>query len=190
MSTPATNPLYQFRRPAWEREKTGETHAFTPRGSVENDTGVLTIYPGDFTYEPDKTLEIEFGLWEDNDSQESFKSYLNMTTREGFNVAQAKDFEVSDRLKLVWKGDESGRLTMGGRSKVTMVLMWRSGDRSDEAFKRRTKVSDQVQQSVEERKDALQNKLDSLGAEVTMSLEDDDGTDNMTTTPQRRRRGR
>lgn len=175
----SSNPLASFRTPDSIKAQTGETHFKTQREDVYNDTeGLSSIYPGEFTYKLDPSLEIDLALWEDDpDQPKSISLFYKMTGRDGYNVAMAKDWEVSERLRIAWKADVEGRLTLAGRSKKTLVLMWRTGESYDLANERRLRISNDVQKTAEEKQAEMQESLAPLGATVISSVRDDDGND-------------
>lgn len=184
-----TNPLVNFRKPDNLARKTGETHFFTQRDDVPNDQGISSIYPGEFTYTKDAALEIELALWEDNDDPKMLALYYKMTGRDGYQPAKFDEWRVADRLMEAWKGDDAGRITLGGRSKNTLVLMWRTGESYDKAFNERLRFSNDVQKSAEEKQAELSDKLAPLGARVSVSVTDeDDDSDDLPAQPKKRRR--
>lgn len=179
MSAIQSNPLVAFRKPKEIAKRTGESHFLTQRDDVVNDSeGLISIYPGEFTYIPDSTMEIDLVTWEDDtDNPKSFSLYWKMTGKDGYQVAMAKDFKVATRLSTAWKADESGRLTLGGKSSKTLVLMWRTAESYDAARERRLRISNDVQKSAEEKQAEMQDRLESIGASVKVSLRDDNGGD-------------
>lgn len=185
----STNPLWSFRKPEAIKRETGEAHFNTQREDVINDTGMLNVYPGDFTYK-DPTLEMDFGFWEDNGTPQSFATLWKMTGREGFEIAKAEEFKVSERIALAWQKDSGGRLTIGGADKNTMVLMFRTGEKASESQKKRLSMSDSVQQSVEEREAQLRGTYEREGVRIAASIEDDDGSDSDEATRRVRSRSR
>jgi hypothetical protein len=177
-----TNPLVNFRRP----QQLGGGHFDTKREDVVNDIGALSIYQGDFKYRLNPSLEIDLALWEDTGSTQSFAQYMKMTGQDGFNVAMAEEWDVATRLQLAWKSDGAKRLTFGGMSTNTMVLMWRTGESADKSSARSLKWSNEVNKTAEDRAAELQDKLGPLNASVSVTLEDDDDDDPK---PARKRRG-
>lgn len=178
----STNPLVNYRAPKTAGAKKHPfrvgTHFHIRREDARHDVGTKNIYPGDFRYKPDPTLEIDFALWEDNGDSKSTDIYLNMTIRNGFQIAMAKDFDVvDDRLKMAWKGDLSKRLTYGGSATNTLVLMWRTGDAADQQEAFRQRLSDDVQKTAEEKEEAMRDRFASLGAKIKTTLVDDDERD-------------
>lgn len=173
-----SNPLAAFRKPEALKRRTGESHFNTQRDDVINDSeGLTSIYPGEFTYIPDPALEIDIVTWEDDpDNAKSFSLYWKMTGTDGYQPAMAKDFKVATRLSTAWKADEGGRLTLGGKSTKTLVLMWRTGQKYDEARARRLRISNDVQKSAEEKQAEMQDRLEAIGANVKVTLRDDDGS--------------
>lgn len=170
-----SNPLVAFRNSKELIARTGQTHAATQRDDVVNDTGLCNFYPGDFTYLLDETLEIELASCEDADIPQLLAVQLQMTGVKGYEVAMAEEWQVSYRLQNIWKKDEAGRLTLGGRSKNALVLMFRTGEAYDRDQKRRLRVSDEIAKSVEEKRDEMRDKLGQIG-QVRMALEDDHST--------------
>lgn len=188
-STPfISNPLVAFRMPEWMKRQTGLTHHDTRREDVENDAeGLCNIYPGEFKYKPDPTLEIELAIWEDTEHSKSLSMYHKMIGKDGYNVAMASDFDVCSRLSHAWKADDAKRLTLGGKSKNSLVLMWRTGENYDKAQVRRLRISNEVQKSAEERQAEMQDKMNPLGGTVRISVVDDDGSDETTKQVKKRR---
>ncbi len=169
----SSNPLVQFRNPDSIIRKTGQTHATTRREDVSNDTeGLSSIYQGEFTYKPNPTLEIDLAFWEDNDHPKAISMYYQMIGSKGYQVAMFKDWSVAERLKPMWKKDAAGRLTLGGKAKNTMVLMWRTGQSYDIDQKKRLRWSDEISKSAEEKQAEMQDKLGSLG-KVRVTIEDE-----------------
>ena len=190
MTLEATNPVVSFRKPAKLSRSTGSTHFDTKREDVVNDMSMLNIYPSDFTYLKDQTLEVDFALWEAREEIQSHNSYMRMTGRDGYQIAMASEWKVDTRLQNAWKADVAGRLTFGGMSTNTMVLMWRTGERYDIAERQRLKVSDEIQKSAEEKKAELQERFNELGAKVSVNLVDDDEEDGSTSDLPTRIRGK
>lgn len=188
-----TNPLVNYRAPNTPETRNhpfrdGNHFRFSRENAVMSNS-MVTVFPGEFRYAADPTLEIDLAFWEDRPDMNSKGEYLTMTIQKGYQVAMASEFEVcDDRLKIAWQADAAGRLTFGGMSTNTMVLMWRTGEAADRDLKSRTKLSDEVQQSAEEREAALSDKLAPLNASVSMSIVDDDGTDNPTPINKKSRR--
>lgn len=175
-----TNPLVDFRVPEALQSRHGK-HFQTTRDEVYNAEGtMLNIFMKEFRYKLDPTLEIEIKMWEDRQDLNSRRTFLTMTgPNEGFQPMMAAEWEIEERLKHVWKADVSGRVTFNGDATNTFVLMWRTGTKSDESAKRKLRWSDDVQRSAEEKQAMMQDKLAPLGAHVEMSVEDDDGTDDV-----------
>jgi hypothetical protein len=176
MTATATNPLYSFRAPDSAKNHPHYDNGYFNhrRQDVVNDTGALNIYPGAFRYLPDETLEVDFGVWEDFPRPEAMRQFFAMTTREGYNVAMGSDWEIVDPITAVaWKIDQAGRLTFGGTSTNTLVLMWRTGEAAAKAQKEKMKLIDQIAMSAEEAQSKYQEKLGPLGAEVRVTMEDE-----------------
>lgn len=139
----ASNPLVTDRTPqrmprrhAPTAEFASGRHFVTDRLSVVNSRSPLNPFYGDLTYKPDPTIELDFGLWEDNGTPMSAKEGVSMTMFSLYKEAMAKDFIVADRVKMAWKPDVAGRLTFNGApggSTITpaTVLMWRTGEEYD-----------------------------------------------------------
>lgn len=175
MSTTAlqSNPLYNYRK----SDNPADGHFMTQREDVYNDNSMLNVYPNDFTYRVDSTLEIDIALWEDLPRVEAQNQFLKMTGRDHFNVAMADDWDVNPRVAAGWKRDAGGRLTFGGFTTNTFVVMWRTGEAARASSKKSLRMSDEIQKSAEQREAELQDKLSPLNAHVSVSVEDDDGTD-------------
>jgi hypothetical protein len=193
MSAIQSNPLTAFRVPVELQKRLGQTHFNTQRDDVINDTeGLTSIYPGEFQYIPDPTQEVQLVTWEDDDSQKALSLYLKMTGRDGYQPCLAKDWKVATRLETTWKPDAGGRLTLSGKSKNTLVLMWRTGESYDAAREQRLRWSNDVAKSAEEKQAELQDQLESLGASVKVTLRDDNGEaddrDDLPSKPGRKRR--
>lgn len=138
-----SNPLVAYRAPqrmprrhAPVADSPSGRHFVTDRLSVANSRSPLNPFPGDLTYKPNSSIELDFGLWEDNGSPMSAKEGVSMTMFGLYKEAMASDFVVSDRVKMAWKPDVAGRLTFNGApggSTITpaTVLMWRTGEEYD-----------------------------------------------------------
>lgn len=147
-----SNPLFQFRAPrrlAQVHAPVHGDHFITDRRSVVNDKSASSIYPGDFRYRPNRHLELDFKLWEDREDTNSTNDWVRLTN-EGFLEALAKDFDVNLRVRRVWRPDTGKRITYGGRSTNTLVLMWRTGAAAQEVEERKMARSDHIHSSVEQ----------------------------------------
>ena len=178
-----SNPLYNYRAPRklpkkHARINAAGTHFIPEMEEVVNDTSMISIYPSYFRLRANPHQEIEFKLWEDrqkNVSPESIKyakrDYQNMTMRDHFRVALAKEFDINERVKEWWKKDIGGRITFGGESENATVLMWRTGEEADAAEKKKLRLSDSIQQSVEQKMAASAADLSTAaGMEVSASV--------------------
>lgn len=182
-----SNPLVAFRVPKTLQRKFG-THFLTQRDDVINETeGLTSVYPGEFTYMKDPTLEIEIATWEDSAHPKSISMYFKMTGKDGYNVMMADEWKLADRIAIAWQKDASGRLTLKGRATDTLVLMWRTGENHDDAQKRRLRISDEIQMSAEERNAKMQDAAARLGGRLETTLEDDDGQDESPSQSRKRR---
>lgn len=179
-----TNPLANYRAPRRLPKNHAPVegqHFVTRREDVCNDTSMLNIYPGDFTYIRDSSLELDFALWEESDTTQSINVFMIMTERKGYSVAQAKDFKTSERVKIAWRKDAAGRLTFGGMSKNSLVLMWRTGAKRDEVEAQSLRWSNEIAKSFEEKMAeamtaSTENSSARLGADIksTVTIEDDE----------------
>lgn len=175
-----TNPLYAFRAPAGIKHHLVDgDHFVTRRQDVVNDSGAFNIYPGMFAYKPDRALEVDLAIWEDSsapgaEGMKSRANYYAMTTREGFQVCMAKEWDViEEAAKIVWKRDDAGRLTFGGAGVNTMVLMFRTSERAERAQVEKSRNIREINETPEEKRARLVDKYARLGASVSVELEDD-----------------
>ena len=150
------NPLYRFRAPQRLPRKHAPVHGdhfITQKSDMANDTGIREIYPGYFRLRADPNLELDFKIWVDEDDErgESMSQWLRLTTMEGFAEAQFKDFDINFRIRNVWKKDQGGRITLGGRSKPAHVLMFRTGEVAAQRETERLAKSTDIQKSVEQK---------------------------------------
>lgn len=173
------NPLYNFRAPKRLPRKHAKVHGehfITQKGDTINDGGIRSIYPGTFRLRSNPGLELEFKLWEDIDDErgQSLNHFLRMTVQQGFEVALAKEFDVDFRYRQVWKKDNGGRLTLGGRSKPAHVLMYRTGAKADEVAAEKLARSTSIQQSAEQKAaEKVATASRELGVELTdVSIEE------------------
>lgn len=193
----SANPLVQYRAPKNFRRADVENGYFQMKyGDIANDGDTVSrIYPSDFRFIPNPSLELDFKVWEDTENSMqagqdarlfSFKTFMRLTRLDGYQVAMAKDFEIDPRVAMIWKADGGGRITMNGagRQSSALVLMWATGEQYDTNQSRRLKFSDQVQkhalqdqESADAQREVLQAKLDAAGipGEAVVTIEDDDG---------------
>ncbi len=175
-----TNPLYAFRVPKGVKNHPhiNGTHFNTQRKDVENDTGAYNIYPGMFVYKPDPTLEVDLAIWEDLDDPTTHKRLLDMTTREGFQIAQAKEWQVVDPMaQMVWKKSMGWCLSIGAQAKKRMVLMWRTAEEAEESDRAKRKNIEYINKTPHENHPEMPERLGPLNATVQVTLEDEDASD-------------
>lgn len=175
-----------------EQHANGQFYAITDRDSVVNsENTVASIFPGDFTYTPDSTIEIELSMWE-NDPQSIMSSsiWIKMAGK-GWKPCMASEWEINDdRLKVAWQADVAGRLALGASATKSLVLMWREAEHFKKDQERRLRASNDIAKSAEEREAEIAGKLGRLGDDVSVSLtiEDDDGApERPSKTPRKRR---
>lgn len=188
MSEFAANPLYQFRAPndRIQRANVEAGYFTTKRRDVVNDTGVFNVYPGTFQWIANPAAEVDIAIWEDNADPKSKANYYNLVMREGFNVCMYAEWLIlDDAVAMVWQRDQAGRITFGGQSVNTLVLLFRTGEEADASQKRRQIMTEQMNKTPEQLTAEANEKLAPLGAEVEVTYEDDDGSDDK---PKRKRR--
>jgi hypothetical protein len=163
----AFNPMRMFRAPEnWQRLRRPDIengYFTTRRETVENVQSALAIYPQDFVYKPNPTLELEFKLWEDyiSSDQRSVHTHMKLLG-EGYNIALAKDFWVNPRVAMAWKSD-GARLTFGGQKQPALVLMWCTGEEADATEQKRLRWSNDVQRYAEKTMEKLSENLGKAG---------------------------
>jgi len=169
-----SNPLVDFRIPENLQQRLGKTHFDTRREDVINDAGtMLNIYPGEFTYKTDPTLEVQITLGEDYPDLIARRTWMRMVgSLEGYQPMMANEWEIAEHLKHSWKPDSSGRLTFNGDSTSTLVLMWRPADKWETSRKRELSASDRVQKTAEQVAAELSERLGGR-AEVVASFGDE-----------------
>lgn len=169
------NPLYRYRAPQRIPRKHASLHGdhfITQKGEVANDTGIREIYPGYFRLRSNPAQELDFIIWEDIDDErgESMAQWLRLTTMEGFAEAQFKEFDINFRIRNVWKKDQGGRITLGGRTKPAHVLMVRTGEVAAEREAERLSKSDDIQKSVEQKAaSAVRQASEKTGQEIELT---------------------
>ncbi len=160
-----SNPLVAYRAPsrmprrhAPVADSPSGKHFVPDRINVANNRSPLNPFPGDLTYRPDPTIELDFGLWDDNGSPMSAKEGTSMMMFGLYKEAMAKDFIVADRVRMAWKPDAAGRLTFNGAAggnttTPATVLMWRTGEECDRVqnSNERLRESNDIQKSAEQR---------------------------------------
>lgn len=173
-----SNPLYEDRAPRYVPKVHAPivgAHFVTNPADISNDS-FMNLHRGDFTYKKDPTIEIELAIWKDDQSDIAFRGFSVKTTKEGFNVAMAKDWTIGPRIKHMWQEISGGRIGIAYPN-GPLVLLWRTGEKADEVRKRQSHDSDDVQKTVEQKmaeKAEAFSSATGIAAESRVVIEDDE----------------
>ncbi len=102
------------------------------------------IKPGDFVYRPNPHKKLVLSIIPLDNSQSSSDVLIDLLS-EGYQFATEKLFSVRPMLKVMWKPNKAGNLTVHGFDTKTMALVW---------------TTKEIWESLQEEKLALSNQVD------------------------------
>lgn len=111
-------------------------------------TSKYDIQAGDFVYLKDPRKKLVLSIVPLDNHQVSQDVLIDLLG-DGYEFAKASEWDVRPNLRLMWKPNKSGYLTVSGLETKTMVLLWTTRENWERLQKEKTVYSDKVDKYID-----------------------------------------
>lgn len=140
--------------------KTGQTRPLT-RKDIGH-PGILFIGRGDLVCKKDPHKRVAHRWIELDEHTYAMEQYIN-AINEGYQFATTDEFSIRPSLQQIWRGNTEKIITLGGKDKGTLAIMWIDEDAYDQNHAKELRLSDSVDRDLAEKMRAAAEQINRSG---------------------------